>query len=379
MSGTGSTWNADDFYVGRSGSGNSLTIQNGGHVSSGAVRTSIGEKSSAANNTATVSGTGSTWTTGGVFYVGDQGSGNALVVEAGGQVVSPFQAFIGWTSTVANNTATVTGTGSEWTISGLFYVGAGGDNCALTVADGALVSAPSVTFANSAVSTGNGIHLNGTAGSRGTLQTSRDHQGRRHGHTHLRRRPIHRDGQWEPAAGLGTGDVQIASGGAFIDTQSFATNITVAMQGAGGLNKLGSGNLTLSGTNAFTGGTVVTSGTLTQGVSGAFVANTSYQVDGGTLDLNNFPTTMSSLSGTGGTVALGSAVLTVNQAGNTTRQRHHRQRTARENRHGHAHAYRSQQLFRPRRTDDRNHHQGGHPGSGGGRLDQPLLPLHDRG
>jgi autotransporter-associated beta strand protein len=74
---------------------------------------------------------------------------------------------------------------------------------------------------------------------------------------------------------------------------------------------------TLTGANDYTGGTTVSAGTLRQGLAGAFAASTAYTVNGGTLDVNNFDLTASSLSGGGGTVALGSAALTVNQAGNT--------------------------------------------------------------
>ncbi|WP_256604931.1 hypothetical protein, partial [Klebsiella pneumoniae] len=49
-----------------------------------------------------------------------------------------------------------------------------------------------------------------------------------------------------------------------------------------------------------------------------FVANTDYTLTGGTLDLNGYDLTMSSLSGSGGAVALGAANLTVDQAINTT-------------------------------------------------------------
>lgn len=91
--------------------------------------------------------------------------------------------------------------------------------------------------------------------------------------------------------------------------------------GAGSLTKAGDGVLTLSGgNNNYTGGTTVEGGTLRAGGAGTLVANTAYTVNGGTLDLNNFDLTMASLTGTGGTVALGSSKLTVNQNGsrNTT-------------------------------------------------------------
>ena len=78
------------------------------------------------------------------------------------------------------------------------------------------------------------------------------------------------------------------------------------------------GILDLWGPNTYTGGTTVNGGTLLAIRAGAFVDNTAYAVNGGTLDLGGFDLTMSSLSGAGGTVSFGAADLTVNQATNTT-------------------------------------------------------------
>ena len=85
--------------------------------------------------------------------------------------------------------------------------------------------------------------------------------------------------------------------------------------GVGGLTKIGAGMVTLGGANAYTGGTTVLAGTLQAGAPGAFVNDTAYTVNGGTLDLNNFILTMSSLNGAGGVVNLGSAALTVDNTG----------------------------------------------------------------
>ena len=47
------------------------------------------------------------------------------------------------------------------------------------------------------------------------------------------------------------------------DTTSFAINLSGNLTGAGGLNKAGSGVLTLTGTNTYSGGTIIKEGTLT--------------------------------------------------------------------------------------------------------------------
>lgn len=99
-------------------------------------------------------------------------------------------------------------------------------------------------------------------------------------------------------------------------TATQAGNISEA-GGARPLEKIGDGTLVLSGTNSYTGGTTVTAGILQAGSAGAFVGNTAYAVNGGTLDLNGFDLTMSSLTGTG-TVALGDGDLTLDSAANLT-------------------------------------------------------------
>ena len=83
--------------------------------------------------------------------------------------------------------------------------------------------------------------------------------------------------------------------------QATDTSYAGALTGTGSLTKAGNGTLTLAGANTYTGATTVEAGTLRAGVAGAFVGNTAYAVNGGTLDLNGFNLTMSSLSGTGGT------------------------------------------------------------------------------
>lgn len=90
-----------------------------------------------------------------------------------------------------------------------------------------------------------------------------------------------------------------------------------SMTGTGSFVKQGTGTETFTGTNLYTGGTLVAAGTLQAGSANAFVQNTAYQVQSGaTLDLNNHALQASSLTGAG-TVALGTADLTVNTATGT--------------------------------------------------------------
>jgi fibronectin-binding autotransporter adhesin len=64
------------------------------------------------------------------------------------------------------------------------------------------------------------------------------------------------------------GDVTINSGGAFIDSNGFNIGIDAVFSGLGGLNKVGEGILTLTGSNSYAGGTWVQSGTLVIGPGG---------------------------------------------------------------------------------------------------------------
>ena len=74
------------------------------------------------------------------------------------------------------------------------------------------------------------------------------------------------------------------------------------------MTKTGTGTLTLSGVNSYSGGTVVGSGTIRAGATDVFGTG-SIQVNGGaTLDLNSLNQTVGSLAGTGN-VTLGSATL----------------------------------------------------------------------
>ena len=100
-----------------------------------------------------------------------------------------------------------------------------------------------------------------------------------------------------------------------------ANNIAFAgkIVGAGYLTKAGAGSLTLSGTNAYYGGTLINAGSLILGASNVLSDHTWVQLantNGATLDLNDNSDTIGSLLGggtSGGNIVLGSGTLTVNQ------------------------------------------------------------------
>src|SRR5690606_22300599 len=63
-------------------------------------------------------------------------------------------------------------------------------------------------------------------------------------------------------AGFSPNAVMLDAGGGTIDTQAFDAAIAATIGGAGALDKVGSGMLTLSGANSYAGATDVNAGTL---------------------------------------------------------------------------------------------------------------------
>ena len=172
-----SPWNVGGYlFIGEIGTGE-LQIIEAGAVSStissiGRFGGSIGE--------VTVKDTDSNWTTTGDLIVGLSGNGT-LNIEAGGSV-SNIRGFMG-SSFGSTGTATVTGAGSSWTNSGELYVGRFGTGT-LTVEAGGAVSNTIGYIGREADSTGtatvtgagssweNLAHLNIGFGGAGTLTIS---------------------------------------------------------------------------------------------------------------------------------------------------------------------------------------------------------------
>ena len=112
--------------------------------------------------------------------------------------------------------------------------------------------------------------------------------------------------------------VTLGPGGGAFDTNGFNVVLGTAVAGPGGLTKNGLGMLTLSGDNSYAGGTTVNDGIL-QVAPGASLPTTGpLTVNGGTLDFNGNNATIGSLSGVGGTIALGTGTLTVAEQASTT-------------------------------------------------------------
>jgi len=109
----------------------------------------------------------------------------------------------------------------------------------------------------------------------------------------------------------------------FLTTFNGAGNVVqtgVFGNGSGGITYSGSGVLTLSQANTYTGATTISSGTLKLGGAAGVIADGSALTVDGTLDMNSYSETVASLSGAGTVTsgAAGTTVLSLTGASTTT-------------------------------------------------------------
>ena len=270
VSGAGSTWtNVGTIVVGGLGTG-TLTIQNGGTVNSGgggSVGLSVGS-----TGTVMVTGPGSIWNNGpgGGLNIGSFGTGT-LTITNGGMVINntAFTANIG-NGAGSQGTVTVTGAGSIWSNSSGVNIGNSGTGT-LTIADGGVVTGPTVVIATN-------------AGAIGTLNIGA--------------------GAGSPAAAPGTLTAPSVAFGAGTGTINFNHTsadyvFAPAISGNGTVNVL-AGTTTFTGANSYSGATNVDAGTLRAGAPNTFSPNSAVTVaSGGTLDLNGFSQTVPSVTNAG--------------------------------------------------------------------------------
>ena len=95
-------------------------------------------------------------------------------------------------------------------------------------------------------------------------------------------------------------------------------HLSGVISGSGALASAGAGVWVLSGDNTRTGAIAVDGGVLRAGHASAFGTTTGATINAGTLDLNGYDLAVSTLSGSGGEIALGGAVLAVDGATNTS-------------------------------------------------------------
>ncbi|MEI6637729.1 MAG: autotransporter-associated beta strand repeat-containing protein, partial [Planctomycetota bacterium] len=102
--------------------------------------------------------------------------------------------------------------------------------------------------------------------------------------------------------------------------QSATLSGAIGSTNTAGLTKLGSGTLTLSGSNTYAGTTTISAGVLRAGGNAAFGSNSALSIAntaGATLDLNGYSATVGSLNSSAassGGIVLGTGTLTINNA-----------------------------------------------------------------
>ena len=141
VTGTNSVLRNVELSVGSIGSSNQLIIASGGAVFNG-NDTRVGFSASADNNQVVVTGPGSVLSNSGGMYVSFSGWGNRLTITNGGVVIDNYLTYIGYDVHSSNNVTTVTGTGSVWNIVGgigELYVGNQGPQNQLVIANGGAV------------------------------------------------------------------------------------------------------------------------------------------------------------------------------------------------------------------------------------------------
>jgi T5SS/PEP-CTERM-associated repeat protein/autotransporter-associated beta strand protein len=280
VSGSNSTWTTSlNILVGYNGAGN-LTISNGGDVTVGAS-TSIGQ-SPGSVGVVTVTGANSTLKSGNVD-VGTFGNGT-LTISNGGNVASGGS-MIGYDSTGA---ALVTGTNSIWNLYGDSLTV--GDQPAgkgtLTISSGGLVATGGGTVFLAYEANSNGT-INLTSG--GTLQVG--------GTNGLQA------GNGNYAFNWGGGTVQVigsdltASVNATLGSGTTSTMNTNGLNatwsgvlsGAGALDEVGAGTLTLSGNNTYTGGTTVNGALSISSNTALGIGGAATLLNGSSLTVTNAP------------------------------------------------------------------------------------------
>ncbi len=215
-----------------------------------------------ASSTATINngGTANLDSTGAADFliVGDPSGSGSFTITGGALTV-------GTDSNIGNGgTGDATVNSGSWSSGGTLYVGFFRTG-SLTILGGT-VSAPTIRLAFLSNSTGT-LNLDGGVLAAGQIIKGSGTGG---GHINFDGGTLQATaGQTAFLSGFSTGNVQIAAGGANIDSNGNNIGLTNVLQGAGGLTKLGAGSLIISANNTYAGTTTVSTGTLQFGTGAA--------------------------------------------------------------------------------------------------------------
>lgn len=252
------------LIVGRDGGNNSFQVRNGSIATTGQAR--IGLNSGADGNSATVSGTGSQWTANGTVRVGSGGSSNQLLVASGGTMAVAGvgnNLWIGYGGAAGSNTVTVTGSGSvlDVTAIGAEVVVSGstsGIDNLLVLNNGGYANVNSIQVGpGGAVIFGSNVSPGpGTASAGGIKGT---------------------------ATINGNGIVGASVRFTHTDANFVLPNV---MSGPLEVSNETTGTTTLTGANTYTDRTLISQGTLALGPTGSIASSSIIGLSGGTFDVS---------------------------------------------------------------------------------------------
>lgn len=148
-------------YIGNSGTNNTIYVVGGGILTTtnGSV---VGFLSNANYNAATVTGAGSQWSTSKIFFMGLWGAMNRLTVSTNATLVNSNNTYIGFDLSSSNNTVRIMGSGAWWTNRQTIYVGYGGSGNAIMVTNQGRIVASAITLGELGMSLSNRLLIAGT-------------------------------------------------------------------------------------------------------------------------------------------------------------------------------------------------------------------------
>lgn len=296
VDGAGSQWKNGGLLTVAENYAGTLTITNGGLVSSAAGDVAA---NSGVNGSVTVDGEGSEWIINSTLLVGDAGNGN-LTLSNGGEVSQKTGgggAIIGnatgSTGAVLVTDTDINGDPSTWNVGGNLTVGLDG-TASLTIVNGALVKAGLVELAENGDATAT-LELD----SQGELSADQLVLGAGNLASFTFNGGILQARESTTDFISNISAVTLGDLGGTIDSQGFNVTVNSLLAGDGNLTKAGTGNLTLSAPNTFTGQTFINAGTLILTNSLALQNSTlNYLLGGGQINFSNLTSaTLGGLSG----------------------------------------------------------------------------------
>ncbi|MDH7798594.1 MULTISPECIES: autotransporter outer membrane beta-barrel domain-containing protein [unclassified Beijerinckia] len=269
--GHASTWNnTNQVYIG--GGTGTLNILDGGVVNSGQAVIAYGTDS---QGNVIVSGrdsngNASTWNAANNIYVGFSGNGTLTIADGaavdtrtqpGGGAASIYIGYFSGSQGTVNVSST-TGNVSSLTATDYIDVGSNGSGT-MTVGKGGFVSAANDVYIGRFSTASGTLQLDGDASGRGVLETGSVIKGI--GTTTILdlNGGILRANRNEANFLNGFTALTVSAGGAWFDTNGHDIGIGTNFSGSSNFNKLGLGQLTLTGdSSGFTGASTVSAGTL---------------------------------------------------------------------------------------------------------------------